>query len=159
LNAEDALRFVRSRKGQSGGDFARAKRQQEVLSALRREMTKPQNLPRVPDIAEALAQVISTNYPPNQIDQLLALAEQVDDEPSQQWILKNPDWAEIQRRAETGRRTAIVPRMDRLAELSRQVFGEASLYWNGSAPTGTEAPSEAGPSPVASASEAADNPC
>jgi LCP family protein required for cell wall assembly len=157
LGPDDALRFVRSRKGQSGGDFARARRQQEVLSALKREMLKPENLPRIPDIAEALAQVIGTNYPPGQIDQLLALAERVEDEPSASWILKDPQFADFMTRQETGGRQKLVPRMDRIAELSRQVFGEASLYWNGQAPVGTPlSPPDTTPSADPSGS---DNPC
>lgn len=147
LGPADALRFVRSRKGQSGGDFARARRQQEVLSALKREMTQPHNLPRIPDIAEALAQVISTNYPPSQIDQLLSLAEQVEDEPSNTWILKDPEWADFLTRAETGGRQKLIPRMDRIAELSRQIFGESSLYWDGR-PVGTPEPPAPSPSPA-----------
>ena len=90
LNAADALRFVRSRKGQAGGDFARAHRQQQVLAALKKEMLKPENLPRIPDIAEALVDVINTNYPPNRIGELLNLAQAVEDEPSESWVFKNP---------------------------------------------------------------------
>ncbi len=156
LGPEDALRFVRSRKGQSGGDFARSRRQQEVLSALKREMLKPENLPRIPDIAEALAEVIGTNYPPSQIDQLLTLAEQVEDEPSRTWIFKDPEWADFQTRRETGGRQKLIPYMDRIAELSKQVFGEASLYWDGQ-PVGTPLPPSE-PTPSGEPTDP-DNPC
>jgi LCP family protein required for cell wall assembly len=129
LNPADALRFVRSRKGQSGGDFARAKRQQAMLAGLRREMLKPQNLARMPDVVEALSQVINTNFPPERIDQLLALAETVEEEPSRSWVFKNPDWAELLRRRDTGlKRTILTPRMDKIGELSIELFGEKSLY-------------------------------
>jgi LCP family protein required for cell wall assembly len=129
LNPADALRFVRSRKGQAGGDFARAHRQQQVLAALKKEMLKPENLPRVADIAEALAEVINTNYPPSRIGELLELAQAVEDEPSQQWVFKNPDWATLIRPAQSGlRRPVIQPNLDAIGELSKQIFGEASLY-------------------------------
>ncbi len=129
LGPADALRYVRSRKGQAGGDFARAKRQQIVLAALRREMLKPQNLPRAPEIAEALAEVINTNFPPNQIDQLLELAKHVEEEPSGTWVLKPPLYADILTRAESGgSRSVMVPLMDNIRELSIEVFGEDSLY-------------------------------
>ena len=62
LGPEDALRYVRSRHG-SGGDFGRNERQQQVLTALRKEMLKPQNLTKLPDIIEALSQVITTDFP------------------------------------------------------------------------------------------------
>jgi len=128
LGPADALRYVRSRKGQAGGDFARAKRQQVVLAALRREMLKPQNLPRAPEIAEALAEVINTNFPISQFDQLLELAQTVEDEPSGSWILKPPLYAKHLPRAETGGRSVMHPLMDALEALSIEVFGEASLY-------------------------------
>jgi LCP family protein required for cell wall assembly len=128
LGPADALRYVRSRKGQAGGDFARAKRQQVVLAALRREMLKPQNLPRAPEIAEALAEVINTNFPISQFDQLLELAQTVEDEPSGSWILKPPLYAKHLPRAETGGRSVMHPLMDALEALSIEVFGEDSLY-------------------------------
>lgn len=128
LDPADALRYVRSRKGQSGGDFARSRRQQQVLASLRREMLKPQNLAKMPDIVEALATVINTNFPPDRIDQLLALADTVEEEPSRSWVFKNPEWAEFLTRAETGGRQVLTPRIDALAELSIELFGEKSLY-------------------------------
>lgn len=129
LNPADALRFVRSRKGQAGGDFARSHRQQQVLAALKKEMLKPENLPRVADIAEALADVINTNYPPNRISELLELAQAVEDEPSQSWVFKNPDWATLIRPSESGlRRPVIIPNLDAIGELSKEIFGDASLY-------------------------------
>ncbi len=129
LNPADALRFVRSRKGQAGGDFARAHRQQQVLAALKKEMLKPENLPRVADIAEALAEVINTNYPPNRINELLELGQAVEDEPSQSWVFRNPDWADLMRPSETGlKRPVLVPNLEAIGELSQQLFGDASLY-------------------------------
>ncbi|MGZ8771274.1 MAG: LCP family glycopolymer transferase [Aeromicrobium sp.] len=129
LGPADALRFVRSRKGQAGGDFARAHRQQQVLAALKKEMLKPENLPRIPDIAEALAEVMNTNYPPSKIGELLELAQAVQDDPSETWVFRNPDWATLLRPGDTGlRRPVIVPNLDAIGALSRELFGEASLY-------------------------------
>ncbi len=128
LGPADALRYVRSRKGQSGGDFARAKRQQVILAALRREMLKPANLPRAPEIAEALAQVINTNFPISQFDQLLELAKTVEDEPSGSYVLKPPLYATHLPRSETGGRSVMYPLIDALEELSIEIFGTDSLY-------------------------------
>jgi len=129
LNAADALRYVRSRHG-SGGDFGRNDRQQQVLAALRREFLKPQNLARLPEIVEAMSQLLSTDFPPSQIDQLLQLADEVEDEPSESWIFKYPQWADHLRRTETGGRSVIFLRMDRIAAMSIERFGEKSL-WDG----------------------------
>jgi len=83
----------------------------------------------MPEVIEALSQVISTNFPPERIDQLLALAETVEEEPSRSWVFKNPDWAELLRRRDTGLKRAILtPRIDKIGELSIELFGENSLY-------------------------------
>ena len=129
LSPEDALRYVRSRHGQSGGDFARAKRQQQVLTALRKEILKPENIARLPDLIEALSSVVNTNFPPDQIGQLVDLANQVDSEPTNSWVFKNPQWAILMTRGETGGRQRLTPRIDRIAALSVAIFGETSLYF------------------------------
>ncbi len=129
LNPEDALRYVRSRHG-SGGDFGRNERQQQVLTALRKEMLKPQNLAKLPDILEALSQVITTDFPPDQIDQLLALSDTVEEEPSKSYIFKSPQWAKHLPGNKTGGRPLTYPLMDKIAELSIELFGDKSL-WQG----------------------------
>ena len=135
LNAADALRFVRTRKG-SGGDFGRAERQQEVLAALRKELLKPENLAKMPEIVEALSQVINTDFPPGQIDQLVLLADQVEEEPSRSWVFKNPEWAIHLPARETNGRSVIFLKMDKLAQLSIDLFGSKSLYHGRPLPEG-----------------------
>lgn len=132
LDPADALRYVRSRHG-SGGDFGRAERQQQVLSALRKEILKPENLAKLPDIVEAMSQVISTSFPPDQIDQLVALADQVQSEVSQSWIFGYPEWATHLRQKETCGRSVQFLRLDKIAALSVDLFGDKSL-WSGQPP-------------------------
>lgn len=146
LNAADALRYVRSRHG-SGGDFGRAERQQQVLAALRKELLKPENLTKLPDIVEALSQVINTDFPPGQIDQLVQLADQVEAEPSRSWIFKNPEWAVHLPARETNGRSVIFLKMDRIAQLSIDLFGEKSLYYDAQATPSPAASSSPRPSP------------
>lgn len=129
LNADQALLYVRTRHG-SGGDFARARRQQEVLAALRQEMVKPENLARLPEIIEALSKVINTDFPPSQIDQLLILADQLEAETSRSWVFGYPNWATLYSRTETGTYPMQVLRIRDVATLSVEVFGERSLYAN-----------------------------
>jgi hypothetical protein len=93
-------------------------------------MLKPANLAKLPDIVEALSQVITTDFPPDRIDQLLALADTVEEEPSRSWIFKNPQWAKHLPGHKTGGRPLTYPLMDRIAALSIEIFGEKSL-WNG----------------------------
>jgi hypothetical protein len=158
LNAADALRYARSRHGQAGGDFARAKRQQELLVAIKKEILQPQNLGRLPDVVEALAGVVNTNYPPSQIQGLIDLAQQVQEEPSRSWVFKNPQWAELMTRAETGGRQVLSPRLDRIGQLSVSLFGDRSLYYGQvPLPTPGELPGpDTTPSPAPGASASPD---
>ena len=89
-----------------------------MLTALRKEMLKPQNLTKLPDIIEALSQVITTDFPPDKIDQLLALSDIVEEEPSRSWIFKTPQWATHLPWHKAGGRPVTFPRMDKIAELS-----------------------------------------
>ena len=130
LDAADALRYVRSRHG-SGGDFGRNARQQQVLAALRKELLKPGNIAKLPDIVEALSQVINTDFPPDHIDQLVALADRVESEPSRSWVFGYPEWATYLGHTVTGTaRSVTYFRMDKIAALSMELFGDKSL-WNG----------------------------
>ena len=139
-----ALAYARSRHGSS--DFARAKRQQQLLTAVRQSVVQPGNLARLPDIINAMSDVVHTDFPPNQIDQLLSLANQVDQTPNGQFVFDFPDWAQHLPRTETNGRSVQFLKMDRISTLSQSIFGDKSLYWTGNVP----APSPGGlpqPSP------------
>ncbi len=123
-------------------------------------MLRPENLPHVPDIAEALADVINTNFPPSQIDQLLSLAQSVESEPSRSWVFKDPQWADFMTRRETGGRQVLIPRLDAIGALSIELFGERSLYYSqqpGATPVASPSPT-ASPSPQPSASPSCGRP-
>jgi LCP family protein required for cell wall assembly len=126
LSPQEVLMFVRSRKGSS--DFARARRQQQVLTALRREMLKPEKLANLPSIVDAVSQVLRTNFPREQMDGLLTLAEQVDDQPTNSWVFKFPEWSHHPPRSETNGRSVMFLKMDLIEALSIELFGEKSLY-------------------------------
>ncbi|HVM30797.1 MAG TPA: LCP family protein [Candidatus Limnocylindrales bacterium] len=125
LNAADALRYVRSRHGSS--DFARAQRQQQVLSALRREMTKPDQIGNLPSIMDAISGVLRTDFPRDRLTELIKLSEKVSDEPTNGYVFRPPTWATFTPRTETTRSITQL-RVERLRELSLELFGEKSLY-------------------------------
>jgi anionic cell wall polymer biosynthesis LytR-Cps2A-Psr (LCP) family protein len=70
MNAEESLAFVRNRQYRDG-DFTRVENQRKFLVALARQMLEPQNIPRLPSIAEQLAAHVSTDM---SIGQMLSLA-------------------------------------------------------------------------------------
>ena len=64
LDGKTALAYVRSRQGVGDSDFQRARRQQQVLLALRTELTKPDRLPELPQIIETAGDSVRTNFHP-----------------------------------------------------------------------------------------------
>jgi LCP family protein required for cell wall assembly len=154
MDGDTALAYARSRHGSS--DFARAKRQQQLLSAVRVALLTPQNITRLPDIVATVGELVHTNFPPDQIDQLLALAGKVQDDPAGQYVLNPPLWSRNPPLSETNGRSVQLLKMDALAALSIHIFGEQSLYESGGVlptPIPTEKPS---PGPRPSPTE---NPC
>jgi LCP family protein required for cell wall assembly len=129
MDGATALAYARSRHGSS--DFARAKRQQQILSAVRVALLQPQNIARLPEIVATVGDLVHTNFPPDQIDQLLALASRVQDEPTGQYVLNPPLWGRQPPLSETNGRSVQFLRMDAIAALSMHVFGEKSQYTSG----------------------------
>lgn len=131
LDGENALAFARSRHGSS--DFARAKRQQQLLRAVRSAILSPQNLARLPEIVSTVGGLVHTNFPSDSIDELLALAGKIQDDPAGQYVFQPPLWATHPPIEQTNGRSIQVLKLDAVAALSIQVFGTKSLYQTGGA--------------------------
>jgi hypothetical protein len=86
-----------------------------------------------------MSQVINTDFPPDQIDQLVALADEVQSEVSQSWVFGYPDWAVHLRQQFTCGRSVQFLDLEKIAALSVQLFGDKS-QWKGKTP-----PPPAGP--------------
>jgi anionic cell wall polymer biosynthesis LytR-Cps2A-Psr (LCP) family protein len=61
MQGGDALAYVRSRHGTPGGDFARGKRQQEVLAALRDKLFSLEGATQIPQLFENLSRHVQTD--------------------------------------------------------------------------------------------------
>jgi len=70
LNGDEAEQFARFRQD-SYGDIGRVQRQQILLKALRKRMTNPTVLPKLPQIVRVLQERIDTNL---SVEEMLALA-------------------------------------------------------------------------------------
>jgi LCP family protein required for cell wall assembly len=126
FDGQTALAYARSRHGSS--DFARARRQQQLLGAIRSAILTPDNLARLPEIVASVGELVHTNFPPDRIDQLLALANQVQTDPTGQYVLQPPQWAVLPPITETNGRSVQFLKLDAIAALSIQIFGDKSLY-------------------------------
>ena len=67
-----------SRKGDGNSDFARARRQQQLLVALQKKLVDPAMLPNLPGILKDATKTIKTNFPPDQLSAMMDLARRTD---------------------------------------------------------------------------------
>lgn len=127
LDGRTALAYVRTRKGVGDSDFTRARRQQQVLLALRLELTKADTIARIPALTKAAAQTVSTSFPTDRIGEFIDLALELDDENVEQVVLGPPYSVRARGPDVTDYRVRLD--MDRLAALSIELFGSASRYY------------------------------
>jgi LCP family protein required for cell wall assembly len=76
MNGELALKYARTRHGNS--DFDRAKRQQQVLLAIRDQALQLDLLPKLPELMVILAGTVQTDLQPNDILNLAQIAWKID---------------------------------------------------------------------------------
>jgi LCP family protein required for cell wall assembly len=125
LDGQEALAFVRSRKGAGDNDFTRARRQQQLLLALQKKMVDPAMLPRLPSILAAAGDTLKTNFPPSRLSEMLDLARSIKDDNVQRIVL-GPPYATNPGNAGS---YILVPDMKKFAEASIRLFGEDSRYF------------------------------
>jgi LCP family protein required for cell wall assembly len=124
LDGLTATAYVRTRKSAGDTDFDRARRQQQLLLALRTQIVRPENLPRIPDLTQAAADTIRTNFPSDRIGEFLDLARGLDGDEAQTVVL-GPPYA---LRAEGTADYRLRFDEERLARKSIELFGDDSRY-------------------------------
>jgi LCP family protein required for cell wall assembly len=128
LDGQNALAYARSRKGPGESDFTRARRQQEVLVALRAKLTDPAVIPQLPSLIQSFGKVLRTNVPPDQVQELLSLGQANADAPIGRLVLGPRQYATNPPLSEAGGQYILVPKMDAIAEESIKLFGQDSTY-------------------------------
>ena len=119
LGGEDALDYVRSRKGVGESDFTRATRQQQVLIALRDAVTKDGSLLwELPDLLDAAGDTVRTNVPVSELPRLAAIADEVSDDAVVRAIIRHP----LVRSEDTQYGTSLVPDLDAILEVAATLF-------------------------------------
>lgn len=125
LDGETALAYVRSRFSPGDNDFNRARRQQQVLLALRKQLTTPEMLPKITELVEVAGDTIRTNFPSDRIDEMVGLAGGVDND-SVRSVVLGPPYAHNPVSSDGIYRLELD--MERIAKLSIEIFGAASAY-------------------------------
>ncbi len=128
LNSRIGLAFVRSREGVGDNDYTRARRQQLVLQALRQKLTSPAMLPRVPNLLDALAQTVRTDFPVGKVADMVGLAQEIPDSAVQKFVL-GPPYATNPPMATTGGVWILRLNMKLVKAWSVSTFGPDSAYF------------------------------
>ena len=87
---------MRSRQGVGDNDFTRARRQQQVLGALRLKMTTPPASGNCPACSTPPRRTIRTDFPAERLRDYLDLAKEVGDDQTQRFVL-GPPYARVRR--------------------------------------------------------------
>jgi polyisoprenyl-teichoic acid--peptidoglycan teichoic acid transferase len=141
LGAQEAMAYVRSRKGLNDNDFNRARRQQQLLVALEKKMTDPQMLPRLPGLLSAAKHALVTDFPADRLSEMLDLGREIDLSTIKQTVLGPSKYATQPPLSATGGVYELQLDLKAVAELSIKWFGADSLYYtSASAPAASGAP-------------------
>ena len=128
LDGRHALAFVRSRKGVGDSDFTRAARQQILLIALRKELTRPSMITKIPALLKAAKKTIKTDFPQGQAADMVALIRGIDETSIKRFVL-GPPYSFHPPTNTTGGTYILRLKMDRIAKLSIDLFGPDSRYY------------------------------
>ena len=128
LNGETALVYVRSRFGVGNSDYERARRQQQVLLAVAKKIRDPLVMTRLPEIASKVATLIRTNVPLTDLEMLIEMTEKVTEAETQKYVLSPPHYSQRIPPAEVRGRWMTELKLNNVAELSIELFGDRSRY-------------------------------
>jgi LCP family protein required for cell wall assembly len=122
LDGEMALKYARTRHS-GGGDFDRAKRQQQVMMAIFKKVTRldmlPQLAPKAPELWRTLQDSITTDLSLEQIIALARLASQVDPEDIQHEVI-NEEYTEFWTTPD--KQQVLIPVREKIRELRDKIF-------------------------------------
>lgn len=128
LNGKKALAYARSRQGVGDSDFTRAKRQQQIIVALREKLTKPETLTRIPELLDAVSRMVKTNFPVAEAADFVDVAKDIRPDAIKRYVL-GPPYSVHPPTESTGGRYVLRLDMERLKQLSIKLFGSDSAYF------------------------------
>ncbi|MGD0861190.1 MAG: LCP family protein [Candidatus Limnocylindrales bacterium] len=147
LDGKTALAYVRSRHGANNNDYKRESRQQQVMIALEHKMASPNMIVQLPTLMQTLGSSVRTNFPANQVADMVALGDQIPSSNITEIVL-GPPYSDTGIAAAVGVSTSCL-RLDKIATLSVQLFGDDSRYFGKKQADTCPAPLKATPKPTA----------
>lgn len=129
LDGRRTLAYVRSRHGPGNSDFVRARRQQQVILALRDKANDPQVLANLSNTIDVAAEYVRTDVPLDRLPEIVALIQASTAASVQRQVLQPRTYAEVIPKEEAGGQYMTRLKMDAVAQLSIELFGEESRYF------------------------------
>jgi LCP family protein required for cell wall assembly len=126
LNGQKAMKYVRSREGLGGSDYARSSRQQDVLVALKQKVTSPSVLPNLGRLLSLAGKYIATDFPLSTARDYVAAVQHVT--VVEKCVLA-PPYSYHPPTGSTGGYWTSQLDMTRVARLSVELFGQDSRYY------------------------------
>ena len=124
LDGEEALAYVRSRKGLGDSDFTRAGRQQQVLVALRDAVTRDGSLFwELPGLLEAVGGTVRTNMPVSRLPELAAIADELGDDAVVRVVIRHP----LVKSKSTQYGSSLVPNVKAIRRVAADLFPEPGV--------------------------------
>ncbi|MGD0018342.1 MAG: LCP family protein [Candidatus Limnocylindrales bacterium] len=129
LDGKHALAYVRSRHGANNNDYRRESRQQQVMIALEHKMASPAMIMKLPTLMQTLGSSVRTTFPANKVADMVALGDQIPSSNITQVVL-GPPYSDtgLGAKFHIAISTTCL-RLDKIAALSVQLFGEGSRYF------------------------------
>jgi LCP family protein required for cell wall assembly len=144
LSGRQALEYVRSRHGDSNGDFSRSARQQQLLLALRKKVSAFNVITNLPSLVNDLQDAVQTDLTIPQLFDLAQLSRHIQEGNIHRVVLQAPYYCDYGWRTQNGLRVSVlIPNWSRIRPLVKQVFAPISV----APPTTPPAKQKSGPPP------------
>ncbi len=124
LDGSNALAYARARKGLGESDFSRASRQQQILLALRDEVTKDGSLLwELPHLLELVGDTISTNVPVGRLPELAAIVDEIGNDAVVRVVIRHP----LVKSKSTKYGSSLVPNLKAIRRVAADLFPEPGV--------------------------------
>lgn len=135
MDGHVALAYARSRKGAGDSDFTRADRQQELLAALRAQLTAGNLMLSLPGLLDAVKNTITTDIPSGQLPAIAQAVQDADTGRLERVVLQPPEYMGVDPDSPAG--YILIPDLAAIQALGERLLGE------GDAPSATPSASPA----------------
>lgn len=128
LDGKLATAYARSRHGRGNSDFQRARRQQQILLALRDRVHDPLVLANLPGLLDAVSQIVRTDAPLDRLPEIVQIVQNSTGSDTRHIVLGPNKYAEPVFTPDGDRTFAYQLKLDAVGALSIELFGDLSRY-------------------------------